>query len=383
MPTSTATATAAGSRSGSSASKRAPPRRCASTARRSTSCGKDRSASRAVSPSDATSEGISQRRRVVAVLAAVLALPAGALAQQAGRSYRMCWLSSGGGRGERYNLAFVERLRELGFAENRNLVIDFRSADGRLERLPKLAAEAARTKCDVIFAPGPEAVLAGARQGSRDEPIVSMANDYDPVATGHITNLARPGGRLTGVSMLQAELPAKRLEFLKELVPHAKRVAVLADLSTKGQLARTQGAAERIGVELVVHEFQQAPYDYDAAFARFAAGNAQAVLVLASGFFVPARKTIPPLALKHRLPSMFNNELWAEAGGLVSYGPDFPANYRRAAEQVARILRGTKAGEIAFEQAPAVALVVNLRTAKALGIEIGSAARARVDRVIE
>jgi putative ABC transport system substrate-binding protein len=295
----------------------------------------------------------------------------------------MCWLSSGAGRGEKYNIAFVERLRELGFAENRNLVIDFRSAEGRLDRLPKLAAEAARTKCDVFFAPGPEAVLAGARQGSRDEPIVIMANDYDPVATGHITNLARPGGRLTGVSMLQAELPAKRLEVLKELVPRVKRVGVLADSSTKGQLARTHGAAERIGVELVVHEFQQSPYDYDAAFAQFTAGKAQALLVLASGFFVPARQAIPQLALKHRLPSMFNNDLWVEAGGLLSYGPDFPANYRRAAEQVARIFRGAKAGDIPFEQAPAVALAVNLRTAKALGIEIAPAARARVDRVIE
>lgn len=188
---------------------------------------------------------------------------------------------------------------------------------------------------------------------------------------------------MTGVSMLQAELPAKRLEVLKDLIPQVKRVGVLADASTKGQLARTQSAAERIGVELLVHEFQQAPYDYAAAFAQFASGKAQAVLVLTSGAFVPARQAIPTLALKHRLPSMFNNDLWTEAGGLLSYGPDFPANYRRAAEQVARILRGMKVGEIPFEQAPAVALVVNLKTAKALGIDIAPAARARVDRVIE
>jgi len=313
----------------------------------------------------------------------VLALPTGSLAQQAGRTYRMCWLSSAAGRDEKYNVAFLDRLRELGFVENRNLVVDFRAAEGHLDRLPKLAAEAARTKCDLFFAPGPEAVLAAVRQSSRDEPIVIMANDYDPVATGHITNLARPGGRLTGVSMLQAELPAKRLEVLKELVPQVKRVGVLADRSTKGQLARTQGAAERIGVDLVVHEFQQAPYDYEAAFVQLTAGKAQAVLVLASGAFVPARKAIPLLAVKHRLPSMFNNDLWAEAGGLLSYGPDFSANYRRAADQVARILRGAKAGDIPFEQAPAVELVVNLKTAKTLGIGIAPAALARVNRVIE
>jgi putative tryptophan/tyrosine transport system substrate-binding protein len=320
---------------------------------------------------------------MIGALAAALALPACLRAQPAARTYRMCWLSSGSGRGEKYNIAFVERLRELGFVENRNLVIDFRSAEGRVDRLPKLAAEAARVKCDVFFAPGSEAVLAGARQGSRDEPIVIVANDYDPVVTGHIGNLARPGGRLTGVSMLQAELPAKRLEILKEFVPQLKRIGVLADNSTKGQLARTQSAADRIGVELIVHEFQQAPYDYEAAFARLAAGKAQAVLVLASGLFVPARQSIPRLALQHGLPSMFNNELWAEAGGLMSYGPDFPANYRRAADQVARIFRGTKVGEIPFEQAPTVALVINLRSAKALGVDIAPAALVRVDRVIE
>jgi putative ABC transport system substrate-binding protein len=295
----------------------------------------------------------------------------------------MCWLSTAAGRGEKYNLAFLDRLRELGFVENRNLVVDFRSAEGHLERLPKLVAEAARTKCDLFFATGPEAVLAAVRQGSRDEPIVIMANDYDPVATGHITNLARPGGRVTGVSMLQAELPAKRLEVLKELVPQAKRVGVLADRSTKGQLTRTQSAAERMGVDLVVHEFQQAPYDYAAAFARFAAGKAHAFLALTSGAFVPGRKTIPLLALQHRLPSMFNNDLWVEAGGMFSYGPDFPANYRRAADQAARIFRGAKAGDIPFEQAPAVELVLNLKTAKALGVDIAPAARARIDRMVE
>lgn len=336
-----------------------------------------------MSDSDASREGIRPRRRIVGALAAALVLPAGALAQQPGRTHRMCWFSFGAGRGEKYNLAFVERLRELGFAENRNLIIDFRSAEGRVDRLPKLVAEATRTKCDVLFAPGSEAILAAVRRGSRDEPIVLMANDYDPVATGHIGNLARPGGRMTGVSMLQAELPAKRIEVLKELVPQAKRVAVLADVSTKGQLARTQSAAERIGVELVVHEFQQAPYDYEAAFAQFTAGKAQAVLVLTSGLFVPARRSIPALALKHRLPSMFNNDLWAEAGGMLSYGPDFAANYRRAADQMARIFRGTKAGDIPFEQAPAVELVLNLKTAKALGVDITPSTRARVDRVIE
>jgi putative tryptophan/tyrosine transport system substrate-binding protein len=335
-----------------------------------------------VARSDATREGKERRRRIVGALAAALASPAVSLAQTT-RAQRLCWLGAGGGRGEKYNVAFADRLRELGFVENQNLVIDFRTALGQPDKLPRLAAEAARTKCDLVFAPGPEAVLAAARQSTRTEPIVVVANDYDPVAAGHIANLARPGGRLTGVSMLLAELPAKRLEVLKELLPQVKRVAVLGDGSTKGQLARTQSAAERMGIELVVYEFQRTPYDFNEAFVQFALAKAEAVLVLASGNFVPARQWIPPLALKHRLPSMFNNDLWPEAGGLASYGPDFPANYRRAAEQAARILRGAKAGEIPFEQAPAVELVLNLRTARALAIEVSPAMRARADRVIE
>ena len=313
----------------------------------------------------------------------MLALPRFALAQQAERTYRVGWLSTASPRTEPYNIAFVQRLRELGFTEGRNLVIEYRAAEGRIDRLPELAADLARQNCDVFLAPGAEANLAALKQASRDTPIVVVANDYDPVATGHIASLARPGGRITGVSQLQSELPAKRLELLKELLPKARRIAVFSDTATAGQLEAAQASAKRLGVALQVLEFTRPPYDYEGAFAESVRAKAEALLVLASGFFVPARRRIPELALKHRLPSMFGNYLWADAGGLLSYGPNFSDFYRRAAEQVSMILKGAKPAEMPVEQPTTFELVINLKTAKALRITIPPSVRVRADRVIE
>jgi putative tryptophan/tyrosine transport system substrate-binding protein len=316
-------------------------------------------------------------------LGGMLGWPRFALAQQAGRIYRVGWLDSSGTRTEPYQIAFVRRLRDLGFAEGRNLVIEFRTTEGRSERLSELAADLARQKCDVLLAPGTEAGLVAMIQASRDTPIVMMANDYDPVATAHIASLARPGGRITGVSQLQSELPAKRLELLKEVLPKARRVAVFSDTSSAGQLEAVQAGAMRLGVTLQVLEFSRAPYDYDGAYTASVRAKAAALLVLASGNFVPARRRIPELALKHRLPSMFGNALWAEAGGLMSYGPNFSEFYRRAAEQVSMILKGANPAGIPVEQPAALELVINLKTAKMLGLTIPQAVRARADKVIQ
>ena len=327
--------------------------------------------------------GMNTRRHFLVALGGVLAFPRLALSQQSGRTYRLCWLSSGAQRTESYNVAFVERLRELGFAEGRNLVIEFRSAAGRHERLSEMAADLAQQNCDVLIAPGPESNLVALKQASHNTPIVMLAADYDPVATGHVASLARPGGRITGVTQLQTELPLKRLELMKELLPKVRRVAVLADTSTTDQLKVASAGARHLGLELHVHEFKQAPYDYEGAFAQFARGKAEALLALASGFFVPARRKIPELALKHRLPSMFNNYLWAETGGLLSYGPNFFHSYRRLAEMAGMILNGAKPTEIPVEQPTTFELVINLRTARTLGIAIPSAFRARAERLIE
>ena len=326
---------------------------------------------------------MNKRRKLLMALGGVLAWPRLALAQQAERTYRVGWLSQSSPRTEPSNIAFEQRLRELGFAEGRNLVIEYRAAEGRIERLPELAADLARQHCDVLLAPGTEASLVAIKQASRDTPIVIVANDYDPVATGHIASLARPGGRITGVSQLQTELPAKRLELLKELLPRAKRIAVFSDTATAGQLKAVQAGAKRLGVALQVLEFKRPPYDYDSAFAESVRAKAEALLVLASAFFVPARRQVPELALKHRLPAMFGNYLWVDAGGLLSYGPSFSEFYRRAAEQVSMILKGAKPADMPVEQPSTFELVINLKTAKALGITIPQSIRVRTDRVIE
>ena len=325
---------------------------------------------------------MSNRRTFLTVLGSVLAWPRFTLAQQTERTFRVGWLSASR-RGEPYNVAFVQRLREIGFAEGRNLVIEFRTAEGRMERLPALAADLAKRNCDVLVAPGTEMNLTAIKQATRDTPIVMVAVDSDPVTTGHIASLARPGGRITGVAQQQLELPAKRLELVKELLPQAKRFAVLSDTSTAGQLKAAQVAAKRLGVALQVLEFTRTPYDYESAFAEAVRGHAEALLVLTSGNFVPARRQIPALALTHRLPSMFGNAVWIDAGGLMSYAPDFSEFYRRAAEQVGLILKGGKPAEMPVEQPTKFELVINMKTAKTLGITIPPLVRFRADRVIE
>jgi putative ABC transport system substrate-binding protein len=323
------------------------------------------------------------RRYFLLALGAALALPRPALAQQPGRSYRLGWLSSGALRSESYNVAFVERLRELGFVEGQNLAIEFRNAEGQTQRVPELAADLARQRCDVLFAPGAEGNLAALKQASQGTPIVMLAADYDPVASGHVASLARPGGRITGVTQQQTELPLKRLEIVKELLPKVGRIAVLADRSTTDQLRVARAGAKRLGLDLRVHEFDQGPYDYDGAFAGLVRARAEALLALTTGFFVPARRRIVELALKHRLPSVFNNYLWTEAGGLLSYGPSFAGSYRRAAEMAVMILNGTKPADMPVEQPTAFDLVLNLQTARALRLTIPASLRLRADRVIE
>ncbi len=322
-------------------------------------------------------------RRWVLGTGVALAWPHRAPAQTAGKTYRLGWLA-GSLRSESYNLAFVQRLAELGFVEGRNLVLEFRSVEGQPDRFPALAAELAKLKCDAVFVPGSERGLKTFKQASNDAtPIIIVANDYDPLLAGHVASLARPGGRITGVSMLQTELTAKRLQVLKELLPKVRRVGVLADQDNIAQLTVTRATAAQLGLELVVHQFAAAPYDYAAAFATFTAGKAEALLALGSSFFVPARKLIPELALRHKLPSLFQNGLWADSGGLMSYGPNFSASYRRAAEQTAKVLGGAKPADLPLEQSSEIEMVINLKTAKALGVTVPQALRLRADRMID
>ena len=323
------------------------------------------------------------RRDVLAAAGVSALLPAAAWAQRPQRVWRIGWISSINSFNEPYSLAFMQRLAEQGFVEGRNLVVERRSADGRTERLPELAVELGKQKCDLFFSGAAEMQLVALLRATRDTPIIIVAADFDPVASGHVTNLARPGGRITGITPLQAVMPAKRLELLKELIPAARKVAVLGNATTAAQLAVVQEAARRMSVTLHAVEFKDAPFDYEAAFADFIRARCDALLALASGLFVPARQKIPELALKARLPSMFHQAQWAEAGGLASYGFSFIDMYQRAAEQAAAILRGAKAANMPMEQGSKFELVVNLKTARALGLAVPASIMLRADRVIE
>lgn len=324
------------------------------------------------------------RRRVLLALTAIVAMPRWARAQPAKRGYRIGWLGTTDmSFKEPYSLAFVQRLRDLGFVEGDNLSITYRHAAGQLEKLPSLAVELVKLNCDVFFSAGPEANLAALKQASRDTPIVFVAVDFDPIATGHIVSAARPGGHVTAITAVQSVLPGKRLELLKELLPETRRVAVFANDQTTGQLAVTQAAAARLDLALHVIQFKRPPFDYEAAFADAVRSRADALLVLGSGLFVPARRKIPELALKAKLPSSFHHSQWAEAGGLMSYGFNFPRMWRSGADMVAKILRGARAGDIPVEQPTTYELAINLKTARALGIRIPESIRLRVDRVIE
>ena len=324
------------------------------------------------------------RRTVLLTLGAVAGnLPRSVPAQTPGRKYRVGWLSISSSFDEPYGLAFVQRLGELGFVEGRNLVIERLHAGNQLERVPALTAELGKLKCDAYFGGGGEAALAGLTQASRSTPIVFVAVDFDPVASGDVASLARPGGRVTGVSAQQSELPAKRLELLQELLPGLTRVAVFTNEQTATQLALTQGTARRLGMPLHIVDFKRPPFDYEAGFAEATRAKCDALFVLGSGLWVPARKLIPELALKARLATVFHHSQWAQDGGLMSYGFSFPGMWRRGAEMLAAVLRGARPAELPMEQPTVVELVLNRATARSLNLRIPQALLLRADRLIE
>jgi putative ABC transport system substrate-binding protein len=326
---------------------------------------------------------VSISRRQFVVLAATLAVPGWASAQPARRRYTLGWIGSIDSSKEPYSVAFVQRLRELGLATGDNLEVVFRHAEGKLERLPALAAELAKMKCDALFGAGPEGSLRALRQAGPDTPIVFVAVDFDPVATGHIVNPARPDGRITGITAVQSVLPGKRLELLKELLPEMRKVAVFSNDQTTGQLAVVEEAAKRLGLAVHVVHFKQPPFDYGAGIADALNAKADALVALGSALFVPARRQIPQLALKARLPSSFHHAQWAEAGGLMSYGFNFPQMWRAAADMVAKVLRGAKPGDIPMQQPTTYELAINMATARSLGVKVPESIRVRVDRVFD
>jgi putative ABC transport system substrate-binding protein len=278
--------------------------------------------------------------------------------------------------------AFRQGLRELGYVEGKNIVIEYRSAEGKPDSLPALAAELVRLKVDIIVSSGATPTRA-AKEATATIPIV-MSQDPDPVGNGFVASLARPGGNITGLSSLTAELSGKRLELLKEILPKLSRVAVFETSTNTGnaqQLRETELAAGALGVKLQ-HLDVLGPKDIETAFRAASKGRADAVLVLTSAVTNSHQTEIAKLAVKSRLPAIYARAEAVEAGGLVSYGVSIADLDRRAATYVDKILKGGKPADLPVEQPTKFELVINLKTAKQIGLTIPPNVLVRADRVI-
>jgi putative tryptophan/tyrosine transport system substrate-binding protein len=278
--------------------------------------------------------------------------------------------------------AFVQRLRELGWIEGRNFALDYRWAEGRAGRLAEIAAEFVRRKVDVILTVGTPSVIA-AKQATSVIPIV-FAGTADPVANKLVASLARPGGNVTGLSNQFSDLGGKRLELLREVVPGLRRLAILANVGNPGallEIGQVQAAARTLGLEVVTLEIRRAE-DIAPAFEALK-GRAEALYVQLDLLTITNRIRISILTLGARLPSMHGSREDVEVGGLMSYGPNLPDLFRRAADYVDKILRGAKPADIPVEQPTKFDLAINLTTAKVLGIDLPPTLLARADEVIE
>ena len=318
------------------------------------------------------------------LLLGIFSAPPAAAAQQPGKVHRIGILPSGP-ISARWHLweAFRQGLRDLGYVEGQNMLLVVRSPEERPERLPELAVELVRLKIDIIVTGGTPATLA-AKQATATIPIV-MPVSGDPVESGLVASLARPGGNVTGFSVIAPELAGKRLQLLKEVVPGASRVAVLSNPTTPFAalvVKETQAAARALGVQLQSLEVRT-PDDIDRAFEATIRGRASGVIVPEDPLILSHRARIAALAAKSRLPAIYGFRESVDAGGLMSYAANFSDLYRRSATLVDKILKGAKPADLPVEQPTRFELVINLKTAKALGLTIPQSVLIRADQVIE
>lgn len=305
----------------------------------------------------------------------------GAAAQRDGRVPRIGYLSLRAAPGPG-DAAFLEALSALGYVDGRNLYIEYRFAADREDRLPALAAELVRANVDVIVTSATPAVSAAMRATSTI-PIV-MQSAADPVGSGFVKDLGRPGGNLTGMTILSSELAAKRLQLMQELVPRTRRVALLAfdnKFATPLLIEATRSAARQLGLDLVV-QLMQNDQDLPRAFAGFEKAGAHALLVQTSPFAASRREKLADLAASHRLPAMYESQAYVESGGLIAYGPDLIEVLRRAASFVDKILKGARAGDLPIEQPTKFDLAVNLRAAKVLGLPVSQSLLVRASLIV-
>jgi putative tryptophan/tyrosine transport system substrate-binding protein len=329
---------------------------------------------------------LNRRRFLLSWLAAALSTPGRAGAEPAGGNHRVGILSNvpmSNPRGARLWGEFTQALRDLGYVEGRNLTIENLSSDGRYDRLPALAAELVRHKVDVIVAPAAQNVIA-AKQASATIPIV-MVGVGDPIGNGLVASLARPGGNVTGTSFLTSAMVGKQLEILAQMVPQSRRLAVLVNPTNPGMtllLEQAKAATQTLGIQLQRVDARSGD-ELDSAFAAVARERAGGLFVPWEGTFLVHLRRIVSLAGSSRVPVLYGERGYVEAGGLASYAPSAIESNRRAASYVDRILKGAKPAELPVEQPTTFELIVNLKSAKALGLAIPPSVLARADQVIE
>ena len=323
------------------------------------------------------------RRHAIFALLALGAVPLAAQAQQPGKVYRVGFLWDSPAYWPHVLEGFRQGLRDLGWVEGRNIVVEYRWAEGRFDRLPGLAEELVRLKVDVIVAPS-SIYVGPAKRATSTIPIV-FAGHADPVGSGHVASLARPGGNITGFSIIMSETSAKSLELLKEAVPGLSRVAVLWDSGTPSHgpgLKAVEDMGQALGLRIQTVAVHSAT-EFDSAFSAIVQERAGGVLVLSSHLFGGGASRLAELAKKHKLPMMLGPRENVEAGALLSYSPDRADLYRRAATYVDKILKGANPADLPVQQATRFELVINLKTAKALGLTIPPSVLVRATEVIE
>jgi len=320
----------------------------------------------------------------IALVFTMLAMPLAAAAQPARKIPRLCFLTFDPGtpQSSRFD-PFFQGLRDLGYVDGQTIIIDYLSAEGRGERFPVLAADCLRLKADIVVVTTTPAAQA-AKKATRTIPIV-MHSLGDPVTTGLVASLARPGGNITGTTLMASGLAAKRLGLLKEIVPRISRVLVLAylvDPIAAPQVKELESAAHSLGITLLVHDVRTAD-DLPAAFDAGAKERAEGVLTTAESIFVAQRNRVVQLAAQHRLPGIYPYRLTVDAGGLIAYDSYTSDLQRRAAAYVDKILKGAKPSDLPVEQPTKFELIINLKAAKALGLTIPPSLLQRADEVIQ
>lgn len=319
----------------------------------------------------------------VALCSLLLAACLPAHAQPA-KAFKVGWLESSNiDRASKFGQMFFHRLAELGLAEGKNIAFEFRSAENQLDRLPALADELVRVPVDVLLTTATPALIA-ARNATKTMPIVFMQLAVDPVAAGFVDSLARPGGNTTGLTILGAELAGKRLEILKETVPKPSRVAILWEPKNAGSAQawkESQAAGKALGLALHSMEVNTAD-NFESAFKDAVRARSAAVAVTPMVLANANRQKLVDLAVKSRLPAIYYRDLFIDSGGLMSYGPDLGDHYKRAAEYVEKVLRGTKPADLPVEQPKKFEFVVNLKAAKQIGLTVPPNVLARADKVI-